>query len=84
MYSSHNYMLGSAQVEYSCVSCNGSLFLKSHNSKYMCFFPNTLLRSFLFSIKIFVLLALLIEDFIQVGFGDNFLAQTWNQFVNDR
>jgi hypothetical protein len=84
MYSSHNYMLGSAQVEYSCVSCNGYLFLKSHNSKYMCFFPNTLLRSFLFSIQILVLLALLIEDFIQVGFGDNFLAQTWNQFVNDR
>jgi hypothetical protein len=84
MYSSHNYMLGSAQVEYSCVSCNGYLFLKSHNSKYMCFFPNTLLRSFLFSIQILVLLALLIEGFIQAGFGDNFLAQTWNQFVNDR
>jgi hypothetical protein len=50
----------------------------------MCFFSNALLRSFLFFIQILVLLALLIEDFIQVEFGDNVLAQPWNQFVNDR
>jgi hypothetical protein len=35
----------------------------------MCFISNALLRSFLFSIQILVLLAFLIEeDFIQVGF----------------